>query len=279
MRFDATEEQRQLQKITRRFLEDTAPLTCRAALGEKSPAGFDRDWWRRAADLGWTSLLVPESRGGSARDGAGVTGLANWPSWPRSGDGWSSPGPLLPTSVAAWTLAQADPDADVAATLEAIGPERRCAPGWSERATARGWSAPAGARRATRGGSLELTGTARAIEAGADATASWWPQAWAMPWCISSCTAEIRRACAASARAASISCAAMPTSPSTASSSRLVGDHRGRARPVRPDPSGADRQRHPVRRDGRCGHPRLRTDPRVRGRALHLRPATRLIRC
>ena len=67
MRFDATEEQQQLQATTRRFLEETAPLTTVRLWGDKNPAGFDRDWWRRAADLGWTSLLVPESQGGSRR--------------------------------------------------------------------------------------------------------------------------------------------------------------------------------------------------------------------
>src|SRR5580704_11737849 len=105
MRFDATEEQQQLQTITRRFLEETAPLTTVRLWGDKNPAGFDREWWRRATDLGWTSLLVPESKGGSASSEAGLSGLADLVIVAEERGRLVSPGPLLPTSVAAWTLA------------------------------------------------------------------------------------------------------------------------------------------------------------------------------
>jgi len=91
MRFDASEEQQQLQTITRRFLEDTAPLPA-VRLWARRTAGFDRDWWRRAADLGWTSLLVPESQGGSAAGEAGTKAWPTRPLSPRSGDGWCRPG-------------------------------------------------------------------------------------------------------------------------------------------------------------------------------------------
>src|ERR1700684_543726 len=117
MRFDASEEQQQLADITRRFLEDSAPLTTVRLLGEKSPAGFDREWWRRAADLGWTSFLVPESQGGSSTAGSGLADLAI-----VAGEraGLVSPGPLLPTSIAAWTLAEADAGADAAGDVGTV---------------------------------------------------------------------------------------------------------------------------------------------------------------
>src|SRR5690242_19696313 len=38
--------------------------------------GFDRDWWRRAAELGWAAMLVPEELGGGSVSGEGVRDLA-----------------------------------------------------------------------------------------------------------------------------------------------------------------------------------------------------------
>ena len=168
MRLDATEEQQQLQTITRRFLEDTAPLTAVRLWGDQNPSGFDRDWWRRAADLGWTSLLVPESQGGSAAGEAGMEGLCNLAIVAEERGRLVSPGPLLPASVAAWTLATADPDAEVGATLEAtLSGTTVCA--WVVGEGEQSWLAVAPPVHAVRrGGSLELAGTARAIESGAD---------------------------------------------------------------------------------------------------------------
>ena len=50
---------------TQSFLEKEASLT---RLRELHAAGtsFEADWWRRAAELGWTSLLVPEELGGGS---------------------------------------------------------------------------------------------------------------------------------------------------------------------------------------------------------------------
>jgi alkylation response protein AidB-like acyl-CoA dehydrogenase len=39
-------------------------------------AAWDPAWWRRAAELGWTSLLVPEELGGGSVSGDGVADLA-----------------------------------------------------------------------------------------------------------------------------------------------------------------------------------------------------------
>lgn len=168
MRFDASDEQQQLAAITRRFLEDSAPLTTVRMLGEKSPAGFDRDWWRRVADLGWTSFLVPESQGGSS---TAEPGLADLAIVAEERGRLVSPGPLLPASVAAWTLAAADaagPAGDVGPVLAAtLSGEAVCA--WVVGESADSWvtSAPA-VTAVRRGSSLELRGTARAIEAGGD---------------------------------------------------------------------------------------------------------------
>ncbi|MGA8371467.1 MAG: acyl-CoA dehydrogenase family protein, partial [Acidimicrobiales bacterium] len=105
MRYDASEEQQQLAASTRRFIEHTVPLSTVRLWGDKNPAGFDLDWWRRAADLGWTALLVPEGMGGATASGDGLADLALVA---EECGRLVSPGPLLPSSVAAWTLAQAD---------------------------------------------------------------------------------------------------------------------------------------------------------------------------
>jgi alkylation response protein AidB-like acyl-CoA dehydrogenase len=169
MRFDASDEQRQLATITRRFLEDSVPLTAVRMLGEKSPAGFDRDWWRRAADLGWTSFLVPESQGGSSSAGSGLGDLAIVA---EERGRLVSPGPLLPTAVAAWTLATASAagaGGDAGPVLEAtLSGSAVCA--WVVGESGDSWvTSPPAVTAVRNGDSLELHGTARAIEAGADA--------------------------------------------------------------------------------------------------------------
>jgi alkylation response protein AidB-like acyl-CoA dehydrogenase len=60
---------------TESFLEKEAPLS---RLRELHAAGiaFDAGWWRRVAELGWTSLLVPEELGGGSVSGNGVKDLA-----------------------------------------------------------------------------------------------------------------------------------------------------------------------------------------------------------
>ena len=165
MRFDASDEQQQLQVITRRFLESTVPLPTVRLLAEKAPAGFDRDWWRQAAGLGWVSLLVPEALGGS--DAAG-SGLADVAIVAEERGRLVSPGPLLPSCVAAWTLAEAQPNASARSVLDAtVSGETICAWVLGERHS---WlDAPPAVRAVTRGSGLELSGLARAVESGADA--------------------------------------------------------------------------------------------------------------
>jgi alkylation response protein AidB-like acyl-CoA dehydrogenase len=165
MRFDASDEQQQLQAFTRRFLQSTVPLTTVRLLAEKNPAGFDRDWWRQAADLGWMSLLVPEALGGS--DAAG-SGLADVVIVAEERGRLVSPGPFLPSCVAAWTLAQAEQTDDVRAVLaETLSGAAICAWVLGERDAWPG--SPPAVRAVRRGADLVLTGVARAIESGADA--------------------------------------------------------------------------------------------------------------
>jgi alkylation response protein AidB-like acyl-CoA dehydrogenase len=99
---DLTPDQELLRDTTRKFLQTTVPLTAVRALAE-NPDGFDRGWWQRGAELGWTSLLVDERRGGGSISGAGLRDLALVA---EEMGAMVSPGPLLATNVVAQTLSR-----------------------------------------------------------------------------------------------------------------------------------------------------------------------------
>ena len=62
------------------------------------PGGFDPGWWRRGADLGWTSLLVAEEFGGGSVSGRGLVDLSLIAfEFGRH----AAPGPLGPANVVA----------------------------------------------------------------------------------------------------------------------------------------------------------------------------------
>jgi len=88
---------------TQSFLEKEASLS---RLRELHAAGiaFDPDWWRRAAELGWTSLLVPEELGGGSVSGDGVKDLAMVA---ELAGNTVAPGPLHPVSTVLAGLVEA----------------------------------------------------------------------------------------------------------------------------------------------------------------------------
>ena len=54
----------------------TRPALDREPVGPlDEPAGYDDTYWRRGAELGWTSLLVSEDRGGGSISGRGLVDL------------------------------------------------------------------------------------------------------------------------------------------------------------------------------------------------------------
>lgn len=110
-----SEDQEFLRETTRKFLEAEVPLKLVRSLAD-DPAGFDRGWWRRGAELGWTSMLVPEAHGGGSL-GGGLTDLAI-----VAGEmgRMATPGPLLPTNVVAAAVAARGTDAQRQALLPAI---------------------------------------------------------------------------------------------------------------------------------------------------------------
>jgi alkylation response protein AidB-like acyl-CoA dehydrogenase len=110
---ELTDEQAMLREATQRFLERESPSSVVRALYETRD-GFDRAWWRRAADLGWTSFFVPESHGGGSLSGrpvADATMVAE-----EIGRA-VAPGPFLPVNVVAAALSWAGASAATGAVL------------------------------------------------------------------------------------------------------------------------------------------------------------------
>jgi alkylation response protein AidB-like acyl-CoA dehydrogenase len=102
MELELTSDQELLRDTTRKFLTATVPLTQVRALAD-DPAGFERGWWRRGAELGWTSRLVDEQRGGGSVSGEGLSDLALVA---EEMGVMVSPGPLIATNVVAQTLSR-----------------------------------------------------------------------------------------------------------------------------------------------------------------------------
>ena len=165
MRFDLTADQRLLQSATAEFLEKSSPVRGSRALHEKGQA-FDRETWRRGAELGWASLMVSEELGGGSVSGEGLidaTIIA------EQFGRLAAPGPFLAVNVVAAALAEAT-NASAHAELigrlvagEAIGTWACCAPD-------RGWDPVAGAVEAAPDGEgYRLTGAHERVEAATDA--------------------------------------------------------------------------------------------------------------
>lgn len=60
-----SEEAGMLKDAAKGFLADSAPVSqLRKLRDTESADGFDRDTWKAMAEMGWTSVLVPEAHGG-----------------------------------------------------------------------------------------------------------------------------------------------------------------------------------------------------------------------
>ncbi|MET8798775.1 acyl-CoA dehydrogenase family protein [Nocardia sp. NPDC004568] len=75
MTLDLTADQRLFQQTAREFLAGTVPVPTVRALAEAG-TGFADRWWRSAAELGWTAMLVAEEYGGGTVSGRPMTELA-----------------------------------------------------------------------------------------------------------------------------------------------------------------------------------------------------------
>ena len=70
METDATDDQRALLDVSTRFMDDTCTLRD-VRDGTWRDDGFATAYRTQAAELGWYSMLVPESHGGGTVSGTG----------------------------------------------------------------------------------------------------------------------------------------------------------------------------------------------------------------
>jgi alkylation response protein AidB-like acyl-CoA dehydrogenase len=111
---DLSEDQSFFRETSSRFLDELAsPAEVRLLRGD--PAGYQDEYWRRGAELGWVSLLVDEANGGGTISDAGLVDLSLIA---HEFGRHAAPGPLITTNVVAATLnAHCDPQHDVLSGL------------------------------------------------------------------------------------------------------------------------------------------------------------------
>jgi alkylation response protein AidB-like acyl-CoA dehydrogenase len=150
-----SDDQQFFRETTGRFLAEQAPPDAVRALRDDA-TGFDPSFWRRGAELGWTSLLVSEAHGGGSVSGAGLVDLSLVAyEFGRH----AAPGPLVTTNVVAATLSAHGAAPDVlGALLSGEGIAAWCAPV----AGPNGWRTTVEARH--DGADMVLRGAARPVE-------------------------------------------------------------------------------------------------------------------
>jgi alkylation response protein AidB-like acyl-CoA dehydrogenase len=116
MQLELSPDQEFFRQTTARFLEDQVPTAKLRALRD-DPVGFEHDYWRRGAELGWTSLLVSEERGGGSISGQGLVDLAVIA---HEFGRHAAPGPLVTTNVVAAALSDAGGDEHAAVLGELL---------------------------------------------------------------------------------------------------------------------------------------------------------------
>jgi alkylation response protein AidB-like acyl-CoA dehydrogenase len=95
-------DQELFRETTEKLLDELVPVSELRRL-RHDPDGFDQEYWRRGADLGWTSLLVSEELGGGGISGLGLVDLGLVA---HEFGRHAAPGPLAVANVVAATLSE-----------------------------------------------------------------------------------------------------------------------------------------------------------------------------
>jgi alkylation response protein AidB-like acyl-CoA dehydrogenase len=161
MLLNLSEDQEFFRETTDRFLTEQVPPDTLRQL-RHDPIGYDPSYWRRGAELGWTSLLVSEEHGGGTISDSGLAdaGLVAYEFGRHA-----APGPLAVVNVVAAALSEHDAAADVVAGLlsgEAIA--TWCAPPFGSTQ----WQPTVDVRR--EGDDLVLDGESRVVESAGQAS-------------------------------------------------------------------------------------------------------------
>jgi alkylation response protein AidB-like acyl-CoA dehydrogenase len=154
--FPLTEDQQLFEATTAQFLAARYPPETIRGLRDKVSV-YDRATWSQGAQLGWTSLLVPEGDGGGSISGNGLLDLliVAYHFGRRA-----APGPLLVTNVVALALGRWGTPEQRQGPLADLLSGASCAT----------WAGPAaGVRVTASGGDLVLDGALPCVESVADA--------------------------------------------------------------------------------------------------------------
>jgi alkylation response protein AidB-like acyl-CoA dehydrogenase len=163
---DLTTDQKLFQSSARSLLEKEHSLDRIRSLADGESA-WTRDWWGRAAELGWTAAVVPEELGGGSVSGEGVRDLALLAEELGAG---IAPGPFLPVNVVLAGLVHAHGTGpDHTQAIEALVSGESVA-SWAVYEPGREWS-PADARvvATPTAEGYRLDGTKDRVEAGDEA--------------------------------------------------------------------------------------------------------------
>ncbi|MGP0029398.1 MAG: acyl-CoA dehydrogenase family protein [Acidimicrobiales bacterium] len=163
--FTRSADQQLFEETTHRFLESECPhAKVRELAGTK--AGYEPDYWRQGAQLGWTSLVVPEEAGGGSISARGVMDLA----LVAYQFGWhAAPGPLLGSNVVAAALGRwGSPEQQGGPLVELLRGEAVGAWALAQDAARLGPD-PIGLRATETAGGYHLAGSASPVEAGGEA--------------------------------------------------------------------------------------------------------------
>lgn len=161
MLLEPSDDQEFFRETTARFLTDQVPPAELRRLRD-DPVGHTADYWRRGAELGWTSLLVGEEHGGGSISGAGLVDLALVAfEFGRH----AAPGPLVPCSVVAGALSAADHHLDVVGGLL----DGSVVAAWCRSAGGTDPTGPAGVEIRVDGDDVVVDGRVRPVESAASA--------------------------------------------------------------------------------------------------------------
>ncbi|HUE07044.1 MAG TPA: acyl-CoA dehydrogenase family protein [Acidimicrobiales bacterium] len=160
MLINPTEEQEFFRATTARFLVEHAPPDALRRLRDDAD-GFDRDYWRRGAELGWTSLLVDEAHGGGSISGAGLVDLSLVA---YEFGHHAAPGPLTATNVVASALSDSGAPGAQAEVLAGLLSGDAIATWCTPELGSRPGEWRAGAEIEREGDDLVVRGTVRPVE-------------------------------------------------------------------------------------------------------------------
>lgn len=155
MELELTEDQEAFVATTRRFLAAECPTTATRAL-EHDPTGYDPKVWSRGAELGWTSLLVPERDGGGSLSEHGLLDLVLVA---EEMGRLVAPGPLAPVNVVADALGRGGSAEQRARVL----------PGLLDGSAVAAWSGTRPVPATRVADRIVVEGTCAPVEAGAQA--------------------------------------------------------------------------------------------------------------